>query len=110
VNFVVDSQLPPALARWLAAQGHQARHVADLGLAASNDTLIWEQALKTEAIIISKDEDFVDRWLVSRPRPAVIWLRKGNCSNRALMAWLEPLWPETVQRLEQGEKLIELRA
>ena len=27
--FLVDAQLPPALARWLAAKGHQALHVAD---------------------------------------------------------------------------------
>jgi hypothetical protein len=38
-----------------------------------------------------------------------VWIRKGNCSNAALMTWLEPLWPETVKRLEQGERLIELR-
>jgi hypothetical protein len=38
-----------------------------------------------------------------------VWIRKGNCSNDALMTWLEPLWPETVKRLEQGERLIELR-
>jgi hypothetical protein len=25
------------------------------------------------------------------------------------MTWLEPLWSETIKRLEQGERLIELR-
>lgn len=40
---------------------------------------------------------------------ALVWIRKGNCSNDALMTWLEPLWSETVKRLEQGERLIELR-
>lgn len=33
MRFLVDAQLPPALARWIAAQGHEARHVADLGMA-----------------------------------------------------------------------------
>jgi predicted nuclease of predicted toxin-antitoxin system len=32
MRFLVDAQLPPALARWLAAQGHEAAHVGDLGL------------------------------------------------------------------------------
>ena len=40
---------------------------------------------------------------------ALIWIRKGNCSNEALMAWFEPLWPETLKRLEQGVRLVELR-
>jgi len=26
MRFLVDAQLPPALARWLAAQGHEAEH------------------------------------------------------------------------------------
>jgi uncharacterized protein (DUF433 family) len=29
---------------------------------------------------------------------------------KAALAWLEPLWPDAVKRLEQGEKFIELRA
>jgi hypothetical protein len=28
----------------------------------------------------------------------------------SLFLWLQPLWPETIQRLQQGEKLVELRA
>lgn len=75
----------------------------------ATDPVIWEDARQSNAIIISKDEDFVDRWLMSEAPVALIWIRKGNCSNRALIEWLEPLWPETLRRLEQGEQLIELR-
>jgi predicted nuclease of predicted toxin-antitoxin system len=39
----------------------------------------------------------------------LVWIRNGNCSNRALLAWLEPLWQDALKRLEQGEQLIELR-
>jgi predicted nuclease of predicted toxin-antitoxin system len=91
VNFLIDAQLPPALARWIATQGHQANHVFEVGLQAADDGPIWEFARKETAVIVSKDEDFVDRWLLSdRPVP-LVWIRKGNCSNRALLAWLEPL-------------------
>ena len=66
--------------------------------------------LSTEqAVIISKDEDFVDRWLLSDKPVTVLWIRKGNCSNRTLMAWLQPLWPQVMKRLDEGEQLIELR-
>jgi len=110
VNFLVDAQLPPALARWIVSQGHQATHVFDLESHTADDPSIWERARNEQAIIISKDEDFVDRWLLSDQPVPLIWIRKGNCSNRALLAWLEPLWPDAVKRLEQGEKFIELRA
>ena len=72
--------------------------------------MIWEHARAEQAVIISKDEDFVDRWLLSDQPVPLVWIRKGNCSNRALLGWLEPLWPDAVKRLEQGEKLGELRA
>jgi predicted nuclease of predicted toxin-antitoxin system len=128
VNFLIDAQLPPALARWIASQGHQAIHVFDTGLHAAGDTQIWEFArnatlmIMTEAgpvrwiahgesaVIITKDEDFVDRWILSDNPVPLIWIRKGNCSNQALLRWLEPLWSNAVKRLDQGEKLIELRA
>jgi hypothetical protein len=47
--------------------------------------------------------------LLSDAPIGLLWIRKGNCSNKALMTWLEPLWSETLRRLEQGERLIELR-
>ncbi len=83
--------------------------MSDVGLQAASDPVLWEHASQAKAVIISKDEDFVDRWLLSETPAALIWIRKGNCSNRALMAWFEPLWPETLRRLEEGERLIELR-
>jgi predicted nuclease of predicted toxin-antitoxin system len=38
----------------------------------------------------------------------VVWIRVGNCSNRALLAWFAPLLPSIVDRLAQGETLIEV--
>lgn len=110
MNFLVDAQLPPALARWIRSQGHQATHVFDLGFHTTDDPAIWERAREEQAVIISKDEDFVDQWLLSDQPAPFVWIRKGNCSNGALLAWLAPLWPDVVRRLGQGERLIELRA
>jgi len=81
-----------------------------LGFHTAADPAIWERARNENAVIVSKDEDFADRWLLSDKTVALVWIRKGNCSNRALLAWLEPLWPDALKRLEQGEKFIELRA
>lgn len=98
------------LARWISARGHDAAHVFDIGLNKAADPVVWEHACQQNAVVISKDEDYVDRALLSETPAALIWIRKGNCSNAALLAWFEPLWPETLRRLEQGERLIELRA
>ena len=110
MKFLIDAQLPPALARWIETQGHHATHIFEIGLERATDRPVWEHARIDNAVIITKDEDFANRWLLSNRPVPLIWIRKGNCSNRALLAWLEPLWPVALTRLEQGELLIELRA
>ena len=61
MRFIVDAWLPPALARWLIGNGHEARHVADLNMATASDTTKWNFALAENAVIITKDEDFAQR-------------------------------------------------
>jgi len=39
-RFIVDANLPPALARMIAAAAYEATHVSDIDMLATNDTLI----------------------------------------------------------------------
>lgn len=72
MRFLVDVQLPPALARWLVERGHQAGHVADLGIAGASDRVVWERAAITGAVIVTKDEDFALRRAVAAEGPVVV--------------------------------------
>jgi predicted nuclease of predicted toxin-antitoxin system len=47
VKFLVDAQLPPALARWLGEAGYEAAHVEDVGLRDAEDSAIWAHALES---------------------------------------------------------------
>lgn len=100
MQFLVDAQLPPALARWLADQGHEAEHVVDIGMAAASDTAIWEQAKVAGAAI--------KRNMQTGSSPAIVWLRIGNTRRTTLLEWFEPLLPQIVNALEDGEILIEV--
>lgn len=109
MNFLVDAQLPPALALWLIQQGHTAAHVGDLGLCEAEDNEIWNHALSAGAIIVTKAEDFAERTTRTTSGPVIVWLRIGNASNRALMLWLFPRWGEITLLLDAGNRLIEVR-
>jgi predicted nuclease of predicted toxin-antitoxin system len=109
MRFVVDAQLPPALARLLSGLGHTAEHVADIGLRDADDSPIWEYAVRRQAVIVTKDEDFAHRHRQSRMAPVVVWLRIGNTSRRALLQWFEPLVPQIVALIENGDRLVEVR-
>lgn len=61
MKFLVDAQLPPGLAGWVTEKGHEATHVFDIFLTAAEDPEIWDHALESGLIIITKDEDFSER-------------------------------------------------
>lgn len=107
MKFLIDAQLPPALCGWLQARGHEADHVSDIGLGAASDVAIADRAISEQAMLISKDEDFLILRLPDRF--GLLWLRCGNTTNRALTAWLEARWDRVEALLAGGEQLIELR-
>jgi predicted nuclease of predicted toxin-antitoxin system len=108
MRFIVDAQLPPALARWLVAKGHHAEHVADQHMEAASDAAIWDFALQAVAVIITKDEDFAQRKTLSDKGPAVIWIRLPNTRRRELLVWFERALPDILSALRRGETLIEV--
>ncbi len=109
MKFIIDAQLPPALALWLVQAGHDARHVEDVGLREAPDTPIWRYAIEHETVILTKDEDFAVRVGQCPTSPTIVWLRVGNCSKRALLEWFVPLLPAILQEIKQGQRLIEVR-
>ena len=108
MRFLVDAQLPPVLARWLAVQGHEAEHVGDKGTQAASDTAIWSYALASSAVIITKDEDFAQRKVLIDTGPAVVWIRLPNTRRQDLLVWFETILPDVVAALARGETLLEL--
>lgn len=109
VRFLIDAQLPPALARMLDALGHIAEHVGDVGLGEAPDRDLWRYALEHGAVIVTKDEDFPDIALLGSPSPAIVWLRVGNTRRRALLDWFAPRIGDIVAAIDAGNALVELR-
>ena len=108
MKFLIDAQLPPALARWLIAQGRDAAHVADFGMKEASDTLIWEEVSKQSLVLITKDDDFVTLSQL-KSGPQIIWVRLGNCTRKDLLQKFEKNLPALEEALQQGDKLVELR-
>ena len=108
MNFLVDNQLPPALARFLNNELKQnAMHVLDLDLRDASDAELWSYASTNKLILISKDEDFANM-ILTRPTTKLIWVRVGNCRKLFLLD-LFRMWPRIIGRLESGDLFIEIR-
>ena len=107
-KFIVDAQLPPALAAWLRGKGHEAVALREIGLHQADDATIWQWAAAERAIIVTKDEDFPLLAADIVPGPAILWVRTGNLVNRLLLARFEAVWPEIESHFESGARIVEL--
>ena len=108
MRFLIDAQLPPSLAVTLRDYGQEAAHVFDLLHPDASDTAIWQIALDSGYVLVTRDEDFAEWSRLRQPAPAVLWLRIGNLKKAELRAKLAPLVPELLERLRAGETLIEV--
>ena len=109
MKFLIDNQLPKALAEHLSKRGHDCQHVLDAGLAQAPDMAVCRYAEAQERILITKDEDFL--YLASRPKSAMrlVWVRLGNCRKTALLAAFDRFWPTIESCFAAGDKVVEIR-
>jgi predicted nuclease of predicted toxin-antitoxin system len=109
MRFVVDAQLPTALARALTARGHLAEHVTDVAPGDTLDGWIWDYALERGAVVVTKDSDFPDLVALREAAPGIVWIRVGNTRKQALLDWFLPQLETVLTLLESGTKVVELR-
>lgn len=106
--FLVDNQLPAALARYIQSEfGLRALHVTDIGLRNASDAEVWKYASATDSVLISKDEDFATMCLQA-PTARLIWVRVGNCRKAYLLEVCRRVWLRIIERLEGGDRLVEI--
>ena len=106
----LDAQISPFIAVTLSEMLEmEVVHVRDLGLRDSEDSQIFFRARRLGAIVLTKDSDFVD--LVNRtgPPPQIVYLRCGNCSNKALIALLDLTLKAGIDRIKDGDSIVEIR-
>ncbi len=107
----LDAHLSPAIALWLNEEfpEHNVTPLRDIGLRDADDTEIFLKARTEEAIVITKDSDFITLVEYFGAPPQVIWLRCGNTSNESLKRIFAAKLPEVLSLIESGEPIVELR-
>ena len=81
----IDAQLSPAIAAWIKIHfAVDSIAVRDLGLREAADREIFAAAKVANAIVMTKDSDFVKLLDRYGPPPQIIWLTCGNTCNERL--------------------------
>jgi len=86
MRFLVDAQLPKALARFLCERGFDAIHTLDLPRRNLTDDIeINQVSLAEKRVVISKDSDFYDNYLAKQEPYKLLYLTTGNIHNYELL-------------------------
>jgi len=109
MNIWIDAQLPPTLANWIVNTfGVKASSLRELGLRDAQDFEIFQAARMANAVIMTKDSDFVDLVCRLGTPPQILWLTCGNVTNRNLQKLLTVTLLDALERLCQGEMIVEI--
>lgn len=104
MRFLLDARLPRRLALWLTNEGHDAVHTLDLP--AGNRTVdarINALSIREERVVIPKDRDFVDTFVLRRTPWKLLLVATGNIGNRRLVRLFEDHLEEIVAALESSD-------
>ena len=102
-GFLFDENLPVNI-RLTAA--FPVIHVSVLGESPS-DTQIWQYAKQHDLVIVTKDADFSDRFMVDASPPKVVHLRLGNMRQRVFQEFLAGVW-QKIETLIVDCKLLDV--
>ena len=81
MKLLLDENLSEALCSLLKDIFPETRHIRSVGLQGESDAAIWEFAVASKFVIVSKDSDFMERAILGNHHSKVIWIRLGNCST-----------------------------
>jgi len=90
MKFLIDAQIPRRLAIQLQRAGFETTHTLDLpdGNRTSDNALI-ELSITTEAVLVTKDSDFVQSFLLKREPWKLLLVSTGNIGNDELLTLFE---------------------
>ncbi|MET0108592.1 MAG: DUF5615 family PIN-like protein [Candidatus Thiodiazotropha sp.] len=84
MKLLFDENLSPKLVPALADVFPDSKHVDRVGLGTASDNEVWEFAQQQGFTLVSKDSDFHEKSLLHGYPPKVIWIRRGNCTNKQI--------------------------
>ena len=104
MRFLVDAQLPRRLVDRFRDAGHDAIHTKDLPAQnRTEDAEIIQLSMRENYVVITKDQDFVDRMTLNG-EPHKLWLiSTGNIHNAELEALFIPNIAAAVAALQTSD-------
>ncbi len=105
MRFIIDAHLPAKIAESFLALGHEVLHTRNLTKGnATSDSEIMDLA-GTDGIVVTKDEDFYQSFLLYGRPPKLVHVKVGNMRLRAMINLFEQITPRLIDLLGQHDLL-----
>ena len=107
MKFLLDAQLPPSLKKLFTDNGFDCMHTNELEL--GNDTpdkIINQVSLADKRILITKDSDFFDSFIVKSEPYKLIMVKLGNTSKQELVKFFHDHFSEIIERIEIEDMIL----
>jgi predicted nuclease of predicted toxin-antitoxin system len=107
MKFLLDAQLPPSLKQLFIQKGHDCLHTLDLELGNETpDNTINKISVSEQRIVITKDSDFFDSFLVKKEPYKLILVKLGNISKNELLQIFCDRLEEILERINVEDMIL----
>ena len=101
IKFIVDAQLPYRLALLLREKGFDAVHTDDLpNKERTTDAEIRSLANTENRIVITKDNDFFESYIISKSPSGLLLISTGNIVNKELFSLFNKYFDLIIKHFE----------
>lgn len=108
MKLIVDAQLPISLSNLFISRGHDSVHTLELPEKNNTkDNYILRFSLQENRIVVTKDHDFLESFLIQGKPQKLILVKTGNIRNTELNALFEK-YMDRITSLMEENSLIEI--
>jgi predicted nuclease of predicted toxin-antitoxin system len=109
MKSLLDAQLPPSLKQLFIDKGYDCIHTLDLELGNNTpDDIINNISITEKRILITKDGDFFDSFMIRNEPYKLIIVKLGNTSRKELIHFFNDRFEDIIEKIKV-EKMILLR-
>ena len=105
MRFIIDAHLPMSVAQAFADLGHTVVHTRDMPLGNATDDNDIISVAGNDGIVVSKDEDFYQSFLLHGKPPQLIHVKVGNMRLKEVTILFEKIAPKIADLLGQHDLL-----
>lgn len=101
MKFILDAHIPPSLQPFLVGKGFDTSHTKDLPLQNATDDLeIIKVSMQEKRVVVTKDSDFFDTFLLKKEPYKILFIQTGNISTKDLKSVFETFLEDIIMSLQ----------